>query len=144
MLTYLPKKVQHIIMTVASDPRFDGDKNPSNANTATDQFQVDQWNAPYLPRVTPTMALSCDPFPTRTESMSECGGVLNTSPCTSFHPQSSCTSSCNVCNSVKWGSGNDGKSHTQVYGVIPRNLCYYSVKRVRTSRKDTYIARDRS
>lgn len=32
--TCLPKKVQHIIITVAKEPRFDGDKNPSNAKTA--------------------------------------------------------------------------------------------------------------
>jgi hypothetical protein len=29
----IPKKDQKTIMTVAIEPRFDGDKNPSNANT---------------------------------------------------------------------------------------------------------------
>lgn len=36
--SYLPKKVQHIIITVARDPRFDGERNPNNAKT----IQIDE------------------------------------------------------------------------------------------------------
>ena len=32
--THLPKNDQQIIMTVANEPRFDGERKPSNANTA--------------------------------------------------------------------------------------------------------------
>ncbi len=33
LCAYLPKNVQQIIMTVASEPRFEGDRNPRSANT---------------------------------------------------------------------------------------------------------------
>lgn len=34
---YPPKKVQQTIITVAMEPRFDGDRNPNNANTIEGQ-----------------------------------------------------------------------------------------------------------
>lgn len=34
VITYLPKNVQQTIITVAMEPRFDGDRNPKSANTA--------------------------------------------------------------------------------------------------------------
>lgn len=40
------------------------------------------------------MAQSCAPLPTNTDKIIGLRGRRKTSPCTSFHPQSSCTSSC--------------------------------------------------
>ena len=38
MFTNLPEKVQKIIMTVANEPRFEGERNPAKANTV-DRFE---------------------------------------------------------------------------------------------------------
>ena len=69
-----PKIVYNRIMTVPRDPRFDGDRNPRRANVI----------------VMPTMTKSCEPLPNNTLRSSGFLGVRKTSPCTSFHPESSC------------------------------------------------------
>lgn len=53
--------------TVASDPRFEGERNPKSAKT----------------RVTAVMATSWAPFPTITERSSELGGGRKTWVCAS-------------------------------------------------------------
>ena len=100
-VTDLPKRDQTTIITVASEPRFDGDRNPKRAKTKRllervfeSRCQKDKL------RVTATIAHNCVPFPTITARRSECLGERKTSPATSFHPQSSCTSSCTQMNAV--------------------------------------------
>ena len=64
-------------IAVVSPPRFAGLRKPSTANTM----------------VTTAMPSSCVPVPTYVASHAACGGARNASPCTSFHPVSSCASS---------------------------------------------------
>lgn len=98
-MTNLPKKDQTIIITVASEPRFDGERNPSNANTIVRKWSIKKPGIISgefsLPRVAETIAHNWEPFPTMTASKSGYLGGRKTSPATSFQPQSSCTSSCN-------------------------------------------------
>ncbi len=45
--SYLPKNVQHTIITVANPPRFDGDKKPNSANTepiASENYEIRKGN----------------------------------------------------------------------------------------------------
>ena len=75
-----------------------------------------------LPNVTPTMALSCAPLPTSTDSSMVLGGVLNTSPCTNFHPQSSWTSSCDVQVSLLRRSNFTPKTYGKVNSIVAADL----------------------
>mmetsp|Transcript_786 Transcript_786/g.3242 ORF Transcript_786/g.3242 Transcript_786/m.3242 type:complete len:313 (-) Transcript_786:443-1381(-) len=72
-----PATAKSVSAAVISPPRLAGDKKPSTANTIT----------------TKVMKSSCVPVPTRSASDVACAGARNTSPCTSFHPLSSCASS---------------------------------------------------
>ena len=62
---------------VIRPPRLAGDRKPSVANTM----------------VTRVMPNSCTPVPASTASQEAAAGGRKTSPCTSFHPVSSCASS---------------------------------------------------
>mmetsp|Transcript_15928 Transcript_15928/g.38773 ORF Transcript_15928/g.38773 Transcript_15928/m.38773 type:complete len:208 (+) Transcript_15928:314-937(+) len=73
----MPMSTNSRSMAVMSPPRFAGLRNPSTANTM----------------VTNVMPSSCTPVPTYTDSRPGATGGRNTSPCTSFHPVSSCASS---------------------------------------------------
>ena len=72
-----PAREKSMSMAVIRPPRFAGLRNPSSANTM----------------VTNVMTRSWTPVPTYTESSAGAGGGRKTSPCTSFHPVSSCASS---------------------------------------------------
>jgi hypothetical protein len=49
MDTNLPKIVQHTIMTVAREPRLEGDKNPNRANTKGSKLYVKSFTVEVKP-----------------------------------------------------------------------------------------------
>uniref|UniRef100_A0A0E0E4H7 Uncharacterized protein n=1 Tax=Oryza meridionalis TaxID=40149 RepID=A0A0E0E4H7_9ORYZ len=65
-------------IAVMRPPLFDGERRPRMAKSS----------------VTSSIPRNCTPVPTNTHSVPARAGGRNTSPCTSFHPVSSCASSC--------------------------------------------------
>ena len=87
-----PKTVYRIIIAVARLPRLLGDKKPSIANT------IQVVSCPvihhiFVLMVVPAITNNCVPLPSITLRSSIRRGGRNTSPCTSFQPESSWTSS---------------------------------------------------
>ena len=82
MMTHLPKKDQQTIMTVANAPRFEGERNPIKANTMEAELALNSGfeSLNDMPKVTPAMAQSCAPFPTRIDRIIMYLGERNTSP----------------------------------------------------------------
>ncbi len=77
-----PKNVQQIIITVASEPRFEGERKPNNAKTISAYFNKRYWaiDGEHELNVTLTIAQICAPLPTMTERANGNLGVLKTSP----------------------------------------------------------------
>ena len=75
----LPQKTNRRMNAVVNEPLFAGDSNPSKANESVAMLIIK----------------SCIPVPTKILSnMGWLEGGLKTSPCTSFHPNSSFCSMC--------------------------------------------------
>lgn len=74
-----------MIITVASEPRLEGERKPSTANTTGQSYQhpvlLSIFALDYhLPSVTAVMAISCVPLPTSTDKSIGRGGARKTSP----------------------------------------------------------------
>lgn len=86
--TYLPENVQKMIITVAREPRFEGERKPASAKTEGRfdctwsglNLKTEIGRQANIPRVIPVITTSCDPLPTRTESAIGQRGALKTSP----------------------------------------------------------------
>jgi hypothetical protein len=95
-----------------------------------------------LPRVTAHMAHSWAPFPTITESAMGYLGARKTSPCTSFQPQSSWTSSY-IMHSVRTTNAVTlFITHAKINCIVSRNLHVYELEVCQSMKNNNHISGD--